>query len=62
MLVLSRYPGETIVIGGEIIVTVLSVREDKVSLGVRAPKDVAVHRLEIHEKIQGEIHGQENNQ
>lgn len=49
MLVLSRKRGESIVIDGQVIVTVIEVRGDKVRLGVEAPKDVRVDREEIHQ-------------
>ncbi len=48
MLVLSRKVGETIVIGGEVLVTVRDVRSKSVSLGITAPEDVRVDRIEIH--------------
>lgn len=53
MLVLSRKKGESIVIGDEIIVTVVEVRGDKVRLGIVAAKDVPVHREEVYEAIHG---------
>ena len=49
MLVLSRKPGEDIIIGGEIVITVVEIRADKVRIGIEAPRDVRVDRLEIHE-------------
>ena len=48
MLVLSRKVGETIVIGGQVLVTVRNVRSKSVSLGIVAPEDVPVDRSEIH--------------
>ena len=51
MLVLSRKKSETIIIGDDIIITVVDVRGDKVRLGIEAPKDVPVHRREIYEAI-----------
>lgn len=50
MLVLSRRLGESIVIAGEICVTVVSIKGDKIRLGVKAPSDVPVDRLEVHER------------
>lgn len=47
MLVLSRRAGESIVIGHDVVVTVLEVRGDVVRLGVKAPRDVDVHREEV---------------
>ena len=51
MLVLSRKKQEQIVIDGDILVTVVDIRGDKVRLGVDAPKDVPVHRKEVHTAI-----------
>jgi carbon storage regulator len=52
MLVLSRRPHESIVIGHDIVVTVLDVRRDQVRIGIEAPKNVEVHRQEVYEAIQ----------
>jgi carbon storage regulator len=57
MLVLSRKRNEQIVIGENIVVTVVDVRGDKVRLGVDAPQDVPIHRHEIHDAIQKESGG-----
>ncbi|TFH67563.1 carbon storage regulator CsrA [Gammaproteobacteria bacterium LSUCC0057] len=54
MLILTRRVGETLIIGDNVSVTVLGVRGNQVRLGVDAPKDVAVHREEIYQKIQDE--------
>jgi carbon storage regulator len=54
MLVLSRHIDEEIVIGDDITVIVVSIRADKVRLGVRAPQDVSVHRREVYEAIRRE--------
>ena len=51
MLVLSRKTNESIVIGENIVVTVVEVRRDKVRLGIEAPKEVPVHRQEVQERI-----------
>ena len=51
MLVLSRKRDEKIVIGENIIVTVVEIRGDKVRLGVEAPKEVSVHRQEVWDAI-----------
>lgn len=51
MLVLSRRPGEQIVIGEGIVVTVIEVRGNKVRLGIEADKKTAVHRREVHNRI-----------
>lgn len=54
MLVLSRHKDEVICIGDNIRITVVEVRADKVRIGIEAPKDVPVHRLEVYEEIQRE--------
>jgi carbon storage regulator len=51
MLVLSRSKDQRIVIGDNIVITVVEVRGDKVRLGIEAPKDVPVHRREVYEAI-----------
>ena len=52
MLILTRRVGETLMIGDEVTVTVLGVKGNQVRVGVTAPKNVAVHREEIYERIQ----------
>jgi carbon storage regulator len=65
VLVLSRKEGEKIVINnGEIVITIVEIRGDKVRLGIEAPPDVDVHRQEVYEAIQraleqGEVPPQE---
>ena len=54
MLILTRRVGETVVIGDDVTVTVLGVKGNQVRLGVNAPKEVAVHREEIYERIKRE--------
>lgn len=54
MLILTRRVGETLVIGDDVTITVLGVRGNQVRVGVNAPKDVAVHREEIYQRIQDE--------
>lgn len=51
MLVLSRHENEAIVVGDNIRIVVVSIRGDKVRLGIEAPKDVSVHRLEVQNAI-----------
>ena len=54
MLILTRRVGETVMIGNEVTVTVLGVKGNQVRIGVNAPKDVAVHREEIYDRIKRE--------
>jgi carbon storage regulator len=52
MLVLSRRPGESVVIGNDVVVTVLEVRGDVIRLGIRAPRAIQVHREEVFLELQ----------
>jgi carbon storage regulator len=54
MLALTRRPNETIVIGDDITITILSIHGNQVRLGIEAPKDVSIHRAEIYARIQQE--------
>jgi carbon storage regulator len=52
VLVLTRRPNQSIMIGGDIVITVLEVRGDQIRLGIKAPRDVAVHRDEVWAELQ----------
>lgn len=54
MLVLSRHRDESIMIGDDIVITIVDIRGDKVRLGIRAPQNIAVHRQEVYDAIQRE--------
>jgi carbon storage regulator len=54
MLVLSRQRDESIIIGDNIVITVVDIRGDKVRLGINAPTEIPVHRQEVYEAIQRE--------
>ena len=58
MLILTRRVGETVMIGNDVTVTVLGVKGNQVRVGVNAPRDVAVHREEIFERIRREEQAQ----
>lgn len=54
MLILTRKVGEALMVGDEVNITVLGVKGNQVRIGVSAPKEVAVHREEIYQRIQKE--------
>jgi len=54
MLILTRRAGETVMIGSDVTITVLGVKGNQVRIGINAPRDVAVHREEIYDRIQSE--------
>lgn len=57
MLVLSRHRDESIMIGDDVVVTIVDIRGDKVRLGIDAPQDIPVHRQEVYDAIQRENRG-----
>ena len=54
MLVLSRKKNERIVIGDNVVITVVDIRGDRVRLGIEAPQEIPIHRSEVHAAIQME--------
>lgn len=60
MLLLTRGRDESIMVGDDVEITIISVRGDKVRLGITAPQSVAVHRREIYDAIQREKAKKEN--
>lgn len=54
MLVLTRRPGESIVIGQNVIITVIEIKGGQVRIGIDAPRDVQVHREEVYEQVRQE--------
>lgn len=51
MLILTRRVGETLIIGDDVVITVLGVKGNQVRIGINAPKDVSIHREEIYNRI-----------
>jgi len=58
MLILTRRIGETLMVGDDVAITVLGVKGNQVRIGVNAPKEIAVHREEIYQRIQKEKEGE----
>lgn len=52
MLVLTRRPGESLMVGDDVVITVLDVRGDVVRVGIKAPRSVQVHREEVYRELQ----------
>ncbi|MFQ1016601.1 carbon storage regulator CsrA [Gilliamella sp. Occ3-1] len=51
MLILTRRVGETLIIGDDVVITILGVKGNQVRVGINAPKEVSIHREEIYNKI-----------
>ena len=54
MLILTRWIGESVIIDDDITVTVLGVKGNQIRIDIDAPKEVSVHREEIHRRLQEE--------
>lgn len=54
MLILTRRVGETVVVGDDITITILGIQDNKVRVGINAPRNIPVHRSEIYERIKAE--------
>jgi carbon storage regulator len=54
MLILTRRVGETVIVGNDVAVTIVSVKGNQIRIGISAPKNVSIHREEIYERIRRE--------
>lgn len=51
MLILTRRVGETLIVGDDVVITVLGVKGNQVRIGINAPKEISIHRQEIYDRI-----------
>lgn len=51
MLILTRRVGETLIVGDDVVITVLGVKGNQVRIGINAPKEISIHREEVYNRI-----------
>lgn len=61
MLIITRSIGENVIVGNDVIVTVLAVKGNQVKVGISASKEISVYRQEVYERIHSELVGVEDN-